>query len=80
MGGSISVSTSSPILQNVADPYPYAGVLVLTGANNTKVRVTAMGDGSPTGIVRIEYDIDGTPGYENFEDLTWAELDAVGGN
>ena len=85
MGGSITVSTSpseggATIMQNVGDPYPYAGSLVLIGANNTRVRVTAMGDGSPTGIVRVEYDIDGMPNYETFEDLTWAELDAAGGN
>ena len=85
MGGSITVSTDpaqggATIMQYVGDPYPYAGSLVLIGANNTRVRVTAMGDGSPTGIVRIEYDVDGTPGYESSEDLTWAQLDAVGGN
>ena len=80
MGGSISVSTSSPILQNVSDPYPYDGVLVLTGANNSKVRMTAMGSGLPTGLVQIDYDVDGTPGYETTEVLTWEELDAVGGN
>lgn len=83
--GSVTVTTSTTqggatIVQNLSDPYPNAGSLVLIGANNTRVRVTAMGDGSPSGMVRIEYDIDGVVGYETFEDLTWAELDAVGNN
>ena len=53
---------------------------MLTGANNSKVRMTAMGSGLPTGLVQIDYDVDGTPGYETTEVLTWEELDAVGGN
>ena len=62
-----TVSTSpaeggATIMQSVSDPYSYVESLVLIGANNTRVRVTAMGDGAPTGLVRIEYDVDGTPG------------------
>lgn len=71
LGGSLVVATPTSVKQNLAEAYPYEGVLTGTGANNSRVRVTVL---SSTTGVRVELDADGNGSYETSEDLGWDEF------
>jgi len=72
LGGMVGIKTTQTIKQNYnLDPYPYAGAFELTGSNNSKVRVTVLGDGTVNGLVRIEIDKDGNGAYESSNDVLW---------
>ena len=75
--GSVSVNTTTTVeyYYNL-DGYPRAGVAVIRGLNGGSIRVTALGDGSPTGLVRIETDADGDGTYESSRDITWTQFDS----
>jgi len=75
--GSVSVSTTTTVeyYYNL-DEYPRAGVAVITGLNGGTIRVSALGDGSPTGLVRIETDADGNGIYESSREITWTQFDS----
>jgi hypothetical protein len=72
IGGSLTVETTTPFVIASGNAYPSAGQLVITGAGNAKVRVTAQSDATN---VFIEYDVapaDGT--YESNQTVTWSYL------
>lgn len=81
LGGTVIVTTDpaeggQPVVKNFAEPYPYQGSVVIIGANNDRVRVSADGDGSATGTVKIEYALDGDGVYDDGMDtLSWQEFD-----
>jgi len=90
-GGQVIVTTNSlegglPFVTAAGDPYPHTGSLVVIGANNTRVRASANGDGTATGTVTIETDLTtgalATPGgdgiYESINTTTWSEFDLLG--
>jgi len=75
--GSVSARTTTTIEHYYnLDEYPRAGVAVMTGLNGGSVRVTALGDGSPTGLVRVEIDANGDGIYESSTDMTWLVFDS----
>jgi len=75
IGGSIRVDTTTPIVFASGAYYPNQGVVVITGANDAKVRLTAQSDATN---VFIEYDIDPIDGvYETSQTVTWSYLESL---
>ncbi len=70
IGGVISVATTLPFVTAPGDFYPYQGVMVITGADKAKVKVTALDAIN----VQIEGDFDGDGIYEYLMVTTWATL------
>ena len=66
----VTLSTVSPMVSYYTDPYPSSGVIVATGANNSKVRMTAQ---SATTVL-IELDADGNGSYESSVSRLWSDL------
>lgn len=60
IGGSITATTVTKFTIYYPDLYPTSGELIVTGANNAKVRLTAVDNTSVT----LEYDLDGNGTYE----------------
>ena len=70
LGGVVTVATVTPFVRYSIDPYPRAGQLTATGANGSRVRVTAV---SVT-TVRVELDANGDGSYEQSRELPWGTL------
>jgi hypothetical protein len=78
LNGSVSVITSVPLKMLTTALHPYTGVVIATGSNNSKVRVTVIGsDPTAAGQVQIEVDADGDGTYEGSTLHSWSELDAL---
>lgn len=76
INGAVKVSTETPIQGNDNNLYPYTGSLVVTGANNSHVRVsTNNSTGLPTDLVMIEVDADGDGIYESSKSVEWQNFD-----
>lgn len=78
IGGVVLVTTDpaeggQPIQQDFADPYPHSGSVVIIGMNS-RVRVSANGDGSASGTVTIEVDANGDGIYEDLIIMNWLEF------
>lgn len=58
---SATFTTPIPFVRRAADLYPYVGQMVLTGMNNSKLRITAEDNDS----VMLEVDADGDGAYES---------------
>ena len=81
LGGSVTVATTTPLQYYPGYDHPYAGVIVITGAGDSKVRMTV--DGGPNvygeiyDTVTIDTDSDGDGNYDNGTiNRTWAQLTA----
>lgn len=76
LAGSIAVITTQPIRSYLSSTYPYAGQIICTGANNSKLRITVNtgGTGQPTDTVTVEVDADGDGIYESSQILMWSQL------
>lgn len=71
IGGSITVNTVTPFYIISTDTYPYQGELVVTAADNVKVKFTVIDNTSVT----IYYDLDGDGTYENDSGLlAWGSV------
>ncbi len=70
IGGVVTVATVTPFARYTVDPYPRAGQLTVSGANGSRLRVTALS----TTTVRIELDANGDGSYEQTRDLPWGTL------
>jgi len=78
LNGSVTVVTTTPLQILASARHPHAGVVVATGANNSKVRLTVLGsDPTAPGQVRIEVDADGDNTYESSTLYSWSTLDAL---
>ncbi len=66
-----SVTYDTPVVfESIGDAYPYAGELLVTGANNATVRLIALDEVN----VRIEADYDGDGAVDAIIDTTWDTL------
>lgn len=86
LDGKFTVATTQEFKQ-IVDPagahlYPYAGQLLITGANSERLQVTVLGDETfvpPTGEGQIELQLDpGTGSFGPAVWLSWATLSAAG--
>jgi hypothetical protein len=66
----IAFATTTPIVTRYTDSYPSSGVLVISGANNTKVRLTALSNTQ----VSEELDANGDGAYETSTVVAWNSL------
>ena len=78
LNGSVAVITSTPFQMLASARHPYTGVVVATGSNNSKARVTVLGsDPTAPAQVQIEVDADGDGTYESSALYSWSTLDAL---
>ncbi len=70
-GQSVQISTLAPIVILAADNYPSQGVLVVTGAGNSSVKVEALNATQ----AQIYIDANGDGGYETTKVVNWSALD-----
>jgi len=78
LNGSVAVTTSTPVQMQTSARHPYAGVVVATGTNSSKARLTVIGsDPTAPGQVQIEVDADGNGVYESSTLYSWSTLDAL---
>lgn len=69
LGGMIDYST--PVtFQGAGDGYPFAGELLIVGANNASIRLVALDDVN----VRLDTDIDGDGVVDESETTTWDDI------
>lgn len=72
VGGSISFDTTVSF-QGENSEYPFVGTLVISGANGSSTRMTALDSVN----VRLEIDSDGDGAFEDTLERTWAELEQL---
>jgi hypothetical protein len=66
----VSFSTPTTIVRRGTDMYPYTGVLLISGASNSALRLTVLNNSQ----VQEELDADGNGIYESSTTLDWATL------
>jgi hypothetical protein len=76
LDGSFSLDTSQALYYSNNQDYPNQGQVVITGASNSKVRVTSSG-GDPASNVLVETDADGDGTYESSTSMTWYEIETA---
>jgi hypothetical protein len=67
---SISFATTTPFVSLSSDYYPSSGVMVISGAANSKVKVSAQSNSQ----VKLELDANGDDAYEGSTMLDWNTL------
>jgi hypothetical protein len=70
IGGSITISTPQPLVENASDPYPSSGQVVVTGASGSSVRATVLDDTQ----VKLELDANGDGTYESSSTIAWGAI------
>jgi hypothetical protein len=74
LGGSVTVATPTTLQADPGHP-PNVGQMLITGASNSKVRFTVLGDDTLIGNqVRIEVDPEGDGTFQAPVETTWADL------
>jgi hypothetical protein len=74
IGGSVSVTTPTPLQTVSGRMFPSTGQIIITGASNSKLRLTVLGD-ETLGNTQVTLELD--PGNGTFGapiDTTWADL------
>jgi len=73
--GSVSFSTPTAFSGNFANSpeNPTSGILVVTGANGSKVKLTAIDNT----VVELAVDANGDGTYESTSNMTWDAIDAL---
>jgi hypothetical protein len=75
IGGTVTVATSTPFQTANNASFPNTGQLIITGASNSAVRFTVLGDETAVGDqVTIEVDPEGDGTFEAPVGFTWAGL------
>ena len=67
---SITMATPSPFIKLSTAAYPSSGQMIITGAANSRVRVTALSSTT----VQMELDADGNGSYETSTNMLWSQL------
>jgi hypothetical protein len=67
---SLTFSTPTPMVTRGLDVYPSSGVIVLTGGNNTRIRITALNNAQ----YQQELDANGDGVYETSSTNPWTTL------
>jgi len=70
LGGSADYGTVVTIRASGDDNPPYTGEILVSGANNSEVRIVVIGEE----VVRLEIDVNGDGVVDEFIDTTWAAL------
>jgi len=70
IGGTVTISTSTPFQHYEIDAYPRAGQVLVTGAGGSRLQLTAL---SAT-TVRLELDANGDGMFEQSRDVPWGTL------
>ena len=70
-GKSVEFATVTPFTSNAGQSFPTSGQPIATGASGSKIRMTALNDG--TGVL-VELDADGNGTYEASRTNRWVEL------
>lgn len=66
----IQFATTTPFVTRYTDNYPSSGVMVITGANSSKIRLTALSNSQ----VSQELDANGDGTYESSATVSWSSL------
>jgi len=69
-GKSIQISTPSPLVALSGNAYPSQGSLLMTGANNSALKIDALNATQ----ARLSVDADGDGSYETVTTVNWSEL------
>ena len=77
INGAVKVETVEPLVGNANLQFPYMGSVVITGANNSHVRVSTNGNGLATDLVTIDVDANGDSIYESSSTTTWSAFNAT---
>jgi hypothetical protein len=70
LGGSVDYGTVTTIQASGEDNPPYAGEMLVSGANSSEVRIVVVSEE----VVRLEIDVNGDGVVDEFIDTTWAAL------
>lgn len=70
IGGRVTVATLAVFTQLGTDLYPSSGQLLITGANNSRVRATALNNTQ----VRLELDANGDGTFESTVIVNWSDI------
>jgi hypothetical protein len=70
LNGTINITTVTPVKAYDADLYPREGQILVTGAANSKLRMTALN----ATTVRLELDANGDGTFEQVTDKLWSEI------
>ena len=70
LGGSVDYGTVVTIQASGDDKPPYTGEILVSGANNSEVRIVVTSEE----VVRLEIDVNGDGVVDEFIDTTWAGL------
>jgi hypothetical protein len=79
LGGSITIETTTPFQTYSYASYPHAGVMQITGASGSRLRMTVNGNefyAPANQQVRVEIDANGDGAYETTTLRSWAEIDS----
>ena len=75
IGGQVMVATRTPVQTVFTSKFPDAGQLIITGASNSAVRFTILGDENAVGDqVTLEVDPEGDGTFEAPVGFTWDTL------
>jgi len=75
IGGSVNVSSVTPCVTDSAKNFPKSGVLSVTGAGGSKLRVTINGDETlATPQLKIDLDANGDGTFETTLNKNWSDL------
>jgi hypothetical protein len=66
----IYFTTPTPLVARNSDTYPSSGVMIITGASNSKLRLTATSNSR----VHLELDVNGDGTYEHAGNVNWNAL------
>lgn len=70
LNGTLSIATVTPVQTWDANLYPHAGQVIVTGANGSRLRITAIDAVN----VRLELDANGDGTYETVTVRRWSEI------